>query len=196
MSRIPFLPTVIVLIAAAIMVRLGFWQIDRMHEKEALLVSYQRAITSRADAPWPATRQAATQLYFRQARIDCRPIGPDAPIAGRSAKGEAGWAHLIPCTLPNGGQAEVVLGWSQSPAAARWEGGLVSGTIAQGINAPARLVASPPLAGLEASARPDPKDVPNNHWSYAVQWFLFAATALAIYGLALRKRLAGADARG
>ncbi|HNJ47416.1 MAG TPA: SURF1 family protein, partial [Novosphingobium sp.] len=33
-------------------------------------------------------------------------------------------------------------------------------------------------------------DIPNNHLSYAVQWFLFAATALVIYGLALRKRLA------
>ena len=54
-----------------------------------------------------------------------------------------------------------------------------------------RLVADPPVAGLAANARPDPQDIPNNHFSYAVQWFLFAATALVIYGLALRKRLWG-----
>jgi surfeit locus 1 family protein len=55
---------------------------------------------------------------------------------------------------------------------------------------PARAaVADPPLAGLAANARPDPADIPNNHWSYAVQWFLFAGTALVIYALALRKRL-------
>jgi len=29
---------------------------------------------------------------------------------------------------------------------------------------------------------------PNNHLSYAIQWFFFAATALVIYVLALRKR--------
>jgi cytochrome oxidase assembly protein ShyY1 len=66
----------------------------------------------------------------------------------------------------------------------------VTGTIAPG----PRLVADPPLAGLEANARPDPSDLPNNHLSYAVQWFLFAFVALVIYALAVRKRLAGQDA--
>ncbi|NBO00626.1 MAG: hypothetical protein EBV21_04095 [Betaproteobacteria bacterium] len=37
-------------------------------------------------------------------------------------------------------------------------------------------------------------DLPNNHLSYAVQWFLFAFVALVIYALAVRKRLAGQDA--
>jgi surfeit locus 1 family protein len=64
--------------------------------------------------------------------------------------------------------------------------------IAEGIASPARLFSDQPLARLELSARPDPKDIPNNHLSYAVQWFLFAATALVIYAIALRKRLAGA----
>jgi len=59
-----------------------------------------------------------------------------------------------------------------------------------GVVAPGpRLVADPPMAGLEASARPDPSELPNNHLSYAGQWFLFALVALVIYGLALRKRL-------
>ena len=30
--------------------------------------------------------------------------------------------------------------------------------------------------------------IPNNHLSYAVQWFLFALTALVIYVLAVRKK--------
>ena len=60
----------------------------------------------------------------------------------------------------------------------------------------ARLVADPPVAGLGANARPDPSDIPNNHLAYAVQWFLFAFTALVIYALALRKRLAAAAQRG
>ena len=44
-------------------------------------------------------------------------------------------------------------------------------------------------AGLDANARPDPATIPNNHLSYAIQWFLFALTALVIYGIALRKRM-------
>jgi cytochrome oxidase assembly protein ShyY1 len=57
-----------------------------------------------------------------------------------------------------------------------------------------RLIADPPLAGLEANAVPDPASMPNNHFGYAIQWFLFALTALTIYVLALRKRLAGPGA--
>ncbi len=196
MKRLPILPTLIVLIAVAVMVRLGFWQIERLHQKNALLVRYQTASRINGDAPWPATMEEAAQLYFRHARIVCRPTAADAPLAGRSTGGEPGWAHLVPCALADGRKAEVVIGWSRDPAPATWHGGEVSGIIARGIHTPARLVASPPLAGLAASAAPDPKDVPNNHLSYAVQWFLFAAVALVIYALALRKRLAGAGMQG
>jgi surfeit locus 1 family protein len=65
------------------------------------------------------------------------------------------------------------------------------GFVAPGREKRARLIASPPISGLEASAAPDPRDIPNNHFSYAVQWFLFAGVALVIYALAVRKRLAG-----
>jgi len=65
----------------------------------------------------------------------------------------------------------------------------VAGVIGPGAGEEVRLIASPPLAGLEASAMPDPGELPNNHLSYAVQWFLFALTALVIYGIALRARL-------
>jgi surfeit locus 1 family protein len=39
-----------------------------------------------------------------------------------------------------------------------------------------------------ASAPPSPDNIPNNHLSYAVQWFLFAGIAGVIYALALRQR--------
>ena len=87
----------------------------------------------------------------------------------------------------DGGRAEVVLGWSRDPRGPDWRGGEVMGVIAPG----PRLVADPPLAGLEANRVPDPSEIPNNHFAYAIQWFLFAATALVIYALAVRKRLAG-----
>jgi surfeit locus 1 family protein len=54
----------------------------------------------------------------------------------------------------------------------------------------ARTCASSPIRRLRAGGQchPDPRDLPNNHFSYAVQWFLFAATALVIYGIAVWKR--------
>ena len=42
---------------------------------------------------------------------------------------------------------------------------------------------------------PSDDSLPNNHRSYAVQWFLFAAVASIIYALALRKRINEGDAR-
>jgi cytochrome oxidase assembly protein ShyY1 len=51
-----------------------------------------------------------------------------------------------------------------------------------------RLVAATAPPGLEPSAPPSIAEIPNNHRSYAVQWFLFALIAVVIYVLALRKK--------
>jgi surfeit locus 1 family protein len=186
MRRIPLVATLIVLAAVAVMIRLGFWQLDRMQQKEALLVQYRTALAMNSEAEWPADPARLDTVLFRHARLVCAAPGKDAPMAGHNARGETGWAHVFACPLANGGQARVVLGWSRDAAPRQWAGGEVGGVIAPG----GRLIADAPLPGLAANARPDPRDVPNNHWSYAIQWFLFAATALVIYALALRKRLA------
>jgi cytochrome oxidase assembly protein ShyY1 len=184
--RLPIVPTLVVLAAIAVMIRLGFWQIDRMHEKEALLARYASAGALSADVAFPQTAAAAAPVLYRHAVVDCRKVISTTTISGQNARGEAGLAHIATCELAGGGTARVALGWSRSPAEAVWSGGVVAGIIAPG----PRLVADPPLAGLAANARPDPSSIPNNHWSYAVQWFLFALVALVIYGLAVRKRLA------
>lgn len=196
MKRVPLVPTLLVLAAVAVMVRLGFWQLDRLHQKQAMLARYAAAQSVSADAPFPQDAASIEAALFRHARIDCRPTGTDAPIAGHNAEGAAGWVHVQSCDLPGGGQAAVVLGWSAGPQLVTWAGGQVSGVVAPGARGTARLVADVPLAGLQANARPDPRNIPNNHLSYAVQWFLFAATALVIYALALRKRLAAGDGQG
>lgn len=187
LRRLPILPTIVVLIAVGVMIRLGLWQLDRMHEKEALLARYAAAPTMSADVPFPKDEKAAEPLLYRHSRIDCRSVTAVTTKAGHNLKGENGQAHYATCALAEGGTAQVVLGWSRDPRPAAWRGGQVMGTIAPG----PRLVADPPVAGLEANARPDPSDLPNNHLSYAVQWFLFAGVALVIYLLAVRKRLAG-----
>ena len=191
MRRVPIVPTLIVLVAVAIMIGLGLWQLDRLAQKEALIARYAAALSTSAEVPYPRTEKEAEPLLYRHAAIDCRRVLEWTAMAGRSAAGESGQAHVARCLLADGKEARIVAGWSRNPQAPAWGGGMASGTIAPG----PRLVADPPLAGLEANARPDPGDIPNNHLAYAVQWFLFAAVALVIYTLALRKRLAAAAPR-
>ena len=187
MKRIPILPTLIVLIAVGVMLRLGFWQLERLGEKAAMLARYEAAQASGADVRWPDTPAGVERALYHRGRIDCRAANGATTLSGRNAKGEAGLAHVATCIDSEGGERQIVLGWSRDPSSPVWTGGVVTGWIAPG----PRLVADPPLAGLEANAKPDPKDIPNNHLAYAVQWFLFAGVALVIYAIALRKRMRG-----
>lgn len=169
------------------MIALGFWQLRRLHEKEALLARYQSAHGSAAEVPWPVSEQAAQLALYRHSRLVCTRVIERRGVAGRNANGEAGLALYAQCVLPGGSQAKVVMGWTRDPRTlGTWSGGAVRGVIAPG----PRLVADPPLGGLQANERPDPSEIPNNHLAYAGQWFFFALTALAIYTVALRRRLA------
>lgn len=190
MRRIPVFATLVVLAAVAVMVWLGLWQIERMHEKEALLARYAAAQAMSADVPFPQDEEAAQPVLYRHARVECARVTALTAIAGRNAAGEAGQAQVAHCLTAGGARIDVVLGWSRDLRVPEWRGGTVMGTVAPG----PRLVADPPVAGLAANARPDPADIPNNHWSYAVQWFLFAGVALVIYALAVAKRLAAGQA--
>ncbi|MEY4055025.1 MAG: hypothetical protein RL519_360 [Pseudomonadota bacterium] len=196
MRRLPIFSTLLVLAAVGVMIALGFWQLDRKAQKEAMLARYAVAQTLTKEVPWPSNPAQQELALFRRTTLDCRAEGKDAPLAGYDRQGTVGWAHVVTCVLPNGNRAEVVLGWAKDLAERQWLGGKVQGVIAPGAGHSVRLIADPPVAGLAASALPDPKTIPNNHWSYAVQWFLFAGVALVIYALALRKRLAARGGEG
>ena len=189
--KLPIISTIVVLIAVGIMIRLGFWQLGRMEEKEALLSRFAASQAMSAELPWPKDSAARDAALYRRSSLACTKVEAITPKAGHNAKGETGWAHVAQCVLADGSKARAVLGWSLSPKAAVWQGGVVTGFIGPGGADGPRLVADPPLAGLAANAPPDPASIPNNHLSYAVQWFLFAAVALVIYALAVRKRLRG-----
>ena len=182
---IPVISTVIVLAAVAVMVALGFWQLDRMGQKEALLARYAQAGEGQPAVAFPMTGEGEAEL-FRRSAVECDRVVEIQPTAGRSARGASGWAQRATCATGNG-NVLVDLGWTRDPTPVAWSGGRVEGIVASG----PRLVASePPVATMEPLARPDPATIPNNHLAYAVQWFLFAATALVIYWLALKRRSA------
>jgi surfeit locus 1 family protein len=188
--RVPLWPTLLVAAAVATMLALGVWQVRRAEWKEALIARYAQATALSSAVPWPRDAQAAEAALYRHSQLSCDRVVAQRATSGRNAQGEPGWAHVARCELGGGGDAEVVLGWSRDPRDVVWPGGEVLGFVAPSHDG-ARLVASPPLAGLEANAAPDPRDLPNNHRAYAVQWFVFAATAAVIYALAVRKRLGG-----
>ena len=190
-GRIPVIPTIVVIAAAAVMVALGFWQLDRKGEKEALIARYQQAMALSSDVAWPADPADYESSLFRHATIDCESVKGIDSVSGRSLRGASGWAMVARCTYGAGGAADVAIGWSRDPQPPAWPGGRVGGIIApygDGI----KLIADQGQAGLEPLARPDPGDLPNNHLAYAGQWFFFALTALVIYWLALRRKWRGA----
>lgn len=191
------MPTLLVLFAVGVMIRLGFWQIDRLHQRQAMLAQYGRAIAMSSEVPLPADRAARERVWFRHTTFECQGDGDTRPMAGHNLAGETGWAQWGQCLSADGRPvAEVNLGWSQAPSAFHYTGGTIAGVIAPDGAIGARVVSARPLPGLQPSALPDPNAIPNNHLSYAVQWFLFAATALVIYTLALRKRLAAGPSGG
>jgi len=167
------------------MVWLGFWQLGRADEKAVLIAQYEAAGSQSADFPFAGTGE---DVWFRRSSVDCSEILGRDPVAGTAANGAKGWAMRVVC---NGGTegVKVDLGFTRDLDAFEWEGGLVEGVIAPG----PRLVADPPVASLYPLAKPNPSELPNNHLAYAVQWFLFALTALVIYFLAIRSRLARPD---
>ena len=186
-SGLPVLPTIIVLIAVGIMVRLGFWQLDRLHQKESMIVRYQAALAM-PELDWMSGVPLGADGAYRRIRLRCNAFLDTRMVGGRNAAGRSGWAHWGDCVTPSG-SITVSAGWSADLTPRALPVGDVRGIAVDGAEkGTLRLVADPPLAGLEANAQPDPRDLPNNHFSYAVQWFLFAATALVIYVLALRKR--------
>jgi len=188
--RLPLIPTLVVLAAVAIMIGLGVWQLQRAQWKEALLAQYAKA-EQLPPIVYPTIPLKTEQLpLFRHATGMCQRIVGHRAQAGENRAGEPGYAHIVDCsTGAEGPGMSVEVGWSKNPnARVNWSGGLVSGVIAPDRRSRMRLVAASAPQGLEPSAAPTLSSIPNNHRSYALQWFAFAVIALVIYVLAVRKR--------
>jgi cytochrome oxidase assembly protein ShyY1 len=201
--KLPLIPTLVVAAAVAVMIGLGIWQIGRASEKEALIALY-RANLARPAIAFPELGPVPREAMFRTSSVHCLEVVKWRTEGGRAADGTTGNRHIAACrTGAEGPGALIDLGVAQDPAVKpKWAGGIASGMITTepdhgsaiarlfggGTVLAPMLVADRPAAGLRASARPSPDTVPNNHRSYAVQWFLFALIAAVIYLLAVAKR--------
>ena len=204
MRRVPIVPTIVVLLAALLMVRLGFWQLQRLHEKEALLGAYA-ANVALPPVALPALSPVDDRALFRRVGAAClEPVGWQVQSGG-AVGGRPGWRHIALCrTGVEGPGFAVDVGVSRSDMPPAWGGGAVRGRLTWLPDhssllgrmigpAPAHtpmIVAEVPAPGLAPSAPPDPAGIPNNHLAYAVQWFLFALVAIVIYAIALLRRRA------
>ena len=190
-KRVPIIPTILVLAAAASMIGLGIWQLHRAKWKETLLAEYGQA-QNLPPITWPTGRLRSDQLpLFRHATGVCLRIVGHRAVAGENRAGEPGYSQIVDCaTASQGSRMSVEIGWSTNPnAQINWSAGPVSGIIGPDRLTGMRLVASSAPPGLEPAAPPSILNIPNNHRSYALQWFAFATIAVLIYVLALRRRL-------
>ncbi|THD36116.1 MAG: SURF1 family protein [Sphingomonas sp.] len=198
MKRLPIVPTILVVLAAAAMVGLGIWQLQRRTEKLALL----NALTANRSKPPIALPipPIGDDLLFRHASALClKPVS----FATEGA-GSAGYRIIAQCkTGAEGPGFAVQIGTTRDvDYKPNWTGGPVSGMLGHApshspliaglfgktVPGPLLLIADKPAPGLAANAMPSIDSIPNNHLAYAVQWFVFAGLALLIYGLALRRR--------
>lgn len=186
-ARVPIIPTIFVLAAVAAMIALGVWQFRKDAVQDARLERYDAALNNPELVRFPSTIEEVDQLSYRRSRIECQQVeGEPRTVAGRNHQDRTGFVQVVSCVLPDGTRADVQLGWSQALQPVQWSGGTVDGIIEPLRTGYAKLVADPPVAGLEASAPPEKRKI--DHLAYAGQWFFFALTALVIYVLALKRR--------
>lgn len=185
-----FLAHLIVTAAVATMIGLGVWQLSRAHWKDQLVARYAAA-RDLPEIAFPTIPLKGDPPLFRRARGECLEVAGWRTAPGSRKDGEPGFAIIADCrTGAEGPGMAVELGWSKNPnARPSWSGGTVHGVIGPDRQSLLRLVADAPLGGLEPAAPPSLEAIPNNHRSYAIQWFLFAAIAMVIYGVALRRKL-------
>ena len=191
--RVPILATLIVLAAVGTMFWLGVWQLHRADENRALLAQY-KAASRLPPIAFPTAPLEGPLPLFRWTTGFCQRVVGQRSVEGRNRSGEIGWARIVDCaTGAEGPGMSVVVGWSKDPnAKVNWAGGPVSGVIGPDRRHRIRLIAASAPPGLQPVALPSVETAvqvtPARNHFYALQWFSFAAIALVIYGLAVRKR--------
>lgn len=189
---------VVAVFIAAGCIRLGFWQVSRLHERRALNARIE------ARGRWPALpvtgAESLDSVEWRRVRAaGVYDFAHERVWTGRTFEGVPGVALLTPLQLANGGTVWVNRGWVPSPDAARvdtsrwWEpdSAMVVGVAVAHVGLPYLVEDSvPPRAGGEPVIRrwPAPALSEGPHLSYAIQWFAFALISLVGSAILFLKR--------
>ncbi len=208
-KRWPIIPSIVAALAVVTMVGFGVWQLQRKKQNEMLL----KQVSANAAQPaitYPKLGPVGMDALHRTSSVTCLRVVRWREDSGSDATGKPGTRYLAECvTGAEGPGALIVAGVADRPnVKVGWNGGLVEGIITTepdrqsmiaklfGPKVVLRpmLVSRSGLGGLRAAEPPSLDKIRGkivSNGSYAVQWFLFAIAAAVIYGLAMRKKMAG-----
>ncbi len=205
MKRLPLLPTLFTLVAVITMVGLGLWQLERRQWKHALQAQLVAAQTQPPVTPneFLAAMQGRADLSYRRASLPCR-VGKALPYdlkGGANRNGDGGYMVLVSCNRP-GMLPDIVAvaGWTRDPNAinqpllldTEFAGMLVQRPYGTARDRPLfLLIPDAAIPPMQPARQPKPDDLPDNHLSYALQWFSFAGILAVIYGVWMRRRVLG-----
>ena len=103
----------VALTACLLFVRAGFWQIDRLHEKQAR----NRLIAARSDGDAiPFDQVALDRAQYQRVKVDGRwDVADQVKIRNRAFEGTNGYWVITPLVLDNGTALLVNRGWIGMP---------------------------------------------------------------------------------
>jgi cytochrome oxidase assembly protein ShyY1 len=220
-----FLGLLLILAIAATCVRLGLWQLRRLHDERET----QRIAEARLRMPVEPLASIGSPAFAGERRVEATgryDVSRQILLEARTFEGRSGRHLLTPLVLGDGSAVVVDRGWiseSTDPSAAAPPAGQasVTGLLLPGEH-PGVFTPKPRLStrvltridldaitrdmpyriyplwlllekqepasapdGPVAAPLPPPEEPP--HLSYAIQWFLFATTALVGYAFLLRR---------
>ncbi|MEY4982051.1 MAG: hypothetical protein RIR62_317 [Pseudomonadota bacterium] len=209
MSRRMILPLLFGLAGAAILISLGMWQLRRMEWKEAILAEIEARITAapvalpaapdpEGDRYLPVTvsgRFTGERLYVLVSRkqvgagvrvIEAFATGDRRILVDRGFLPDADKDRALTVTdatvVGNLHWPEETDGFIPPPDAATglWFARDAVAMSARLQTEPTYIVAREPTGDGIEPLPVDTSTIPNDHWGYAVQWFLLAATWLGM----------------
>jgi surfeit locus 1 family protein len=204
-----WIPLVAAVVVAAVCVRLGLWQLDRLEERQTRNATIAEAFRKTPISAEIATRDSVAR--FQRVRVSGRwDYARETSIAGRTRNGAPGVHVITPVTAGDGTVIFVNRGWVYSPDArtvvlSRWHEGERAEVVGYVDELPSSVresaagslyvvaLADSGSSALGAGDRPARLQPPpfadkGPHLNYAVQWFSFAAIALIGTPLVVRPR--------
>ncbi len=203
-----WIPLVAAVVIAAVCVRLGLWQLDRLAQRRERNATIAAAFRE-PPAPLEQLRGDSLRRFRRVIVRGQWDYARETTIAGRTRSGSPGVHIVTPMRLADGTVIFVNRGWVYSPDARTvdltgWhegEAGEVVGYIDLVPPSVRATVATPYVVALADSvaapsvepSRPARLPAPafrddGPHLNYAVQWFSFAAIALIGTPLVVRRQ--------